>query len=101
MTAEYKEHPHKAVSPITEKQAREKLDELTLHALHEIAMADGIPTNNNRGVQIQGILLSWFRPVGIGERVISFQEVLDQAEKLPQGKRRAWRKRTHGKELGF
>jgi hypothetical protein len=96
----YEEHAHVVTSPLTEKEARKKLDELTLTALHDIAMAEGIPTNNNRGSQMTGILLAWFH-AGDGDRELSFQEVLDQAEKLPQGKRRAWRKRTHGKEMGF
>lgn len=97
----YEEHAHVAPLPLTEKEARKKLDTLTLTALHDIAMASGLPTNNNRGAQITGILLAWFHAGDGDGRALSFQEVLDQAEKLPQGKRRAWRKRTHGKELGF
>ncbi len=98
----YEEHAHTVKSPIDEKQARIRLDALTLVQLHEIAKADGLPENANRGEQIKTILLAWFHPVGgIAGRVISFQELLDQAENLPQGKRRAWRKQTHGKEMGF
>ena len=97
----YEEHAHVIPSPLTEKQARKKLDELTLTALHDIAMAEGIPTNNNRGAQTEGILLAWFHASDDSGRELSFQAVLDQAEKLPQGKRRAWRKKTHGKEMGF
>lgn len=102
MDEPYEEHAHEVTSPINEEQAKIKLDALTLTQLHEIAKADGLPENSNRGAQIKTILLAWFSPVdGIAGRVISFQEILDQAENLPQGKRRAWRKRTHGKEMGF
>jgi len=102
MDETYEEHAHEVKSPIDEKQARIRLDALTLEKLHEIAKADGLPENNNRGAQIKTILLAWFHPVGgIAGRVISFQELLDQAENLPKGKRRAWRKQTHGKEMGF
>lgn len=98
----YEEHTHKITSPITEDSARSRLDALTLFQLQEIARADGLPVNSNRGEQIKTILLAWFSPAdGIAGRVISFQEILDRAENLPQGKRRAWRKRTHGKEMGF
>ena len=98
----YEEHAHTIISPLTEAQAKKKLLGLTLHELHSVAMSEGIPTNNNRGVQINGILLAWFQP-GDREsgREMSFQEVIAQAESLPQGKRRAWKKRTHGKEMGF
>lgn len=97
----YEEHAHTVPSPLTETEAREKLNELTLTALHDIAMAEGIPTSNNRESQTTGILLAWFHAGDGDDRALSFQAVLDQAEKLPQGKRRAWRKRTHGKEMGF
>lgn len=102
MDETYEEHKHEVTSPINEEQARIKLDVLTLEQLHEIAKADGLPENSNRGAQIKTILLAWFHPVGgVAGRVISFQELLDQAENLPQGKRRVWRKKTHGKEMGF
>lgn len=98
----YEEHAHEVKSPMDEKQARIRLNDLTLAQLHDIADADGLPRNNNRGEQIKTILLAWFHPVGgVAGRVISFQELLDQAGNLPQGKRRVWRKRTHGKEMGF
>lgn len=102
MDETYEEHAHKADSPIDERQARIRLDALTLVQLNEIAKADGLPENPNRGSQIKTILLAWFHPVGgIAGHVISFQELLDQAENLPQGKRRVWRRKTHGKEMGF
>ena len=98
----YEEHAHEVTSPISEEQARVRLDALTLAQLNEIAKADGLPENANRDSQIKTILLAWFHPVGgVAGRVISFQELLDQAENLPQGKRRVWRKKTHGKEMGF
>jgi hypothetical protein len=102
MDEAYEEHAHEAISPIDEKQARIRLDALTLAKLNEIAKADGLPENPNRDSQIKTILLAWFHPVGgIAGQVISFQELLDQAENLPQHKRRAWRKKTHGKEMGI
>jgi len=102
MDETYEEHAHEVTSPISEKQARIRLDALTLPQLNEIAKADGLPENANRGSQIKTILLAWFHPIGgIAGQVISFQELLDQAENLPQGKRRVWRKKTHGKEMGF
>ena len=102
MDETYDEHAHEVKSPINEGQARAKLNELTLRQLHDIARSDGLTENDNKGAQILTILLAWFHPVGgIAGRVISFQELLDQAENLPQGKRRVWRKKTHGKEMGF
>lgn len=98
----YEEHSHKIKSPITQEYARERLMSLSLSQLHEIANADGLPVTGNRGEQIKSILLSWFSPVaGVGGRVISFQALLDEAENLPQHERRVWRKKTHGKEMGF
>lgn len=99
---DYEEHAHKVKSPITEAFARERLNSFSLSQLHEIANADGLPVMGTRGEQIKNILLAWFSPIdGIAGRVISFQALLDQAENLPQGDRRAWRKKTHGKEMGF
>ena len=76
MDETYEEHTHEVKSPINEDQARAKLNELTLRQLHDIARADGLPENSNRGAQIKTILLAWFHPVGgVAGRVISFQEL--------------------------
>ncbi len=98
----YEEHTHEVKSPITEAFARERLLSFSLSQLHEVAIADGLPIVGNRRGQIKAILLSWFSPShGIGGRVVSFQTLLDQAENLPTGDRRIWRKQTHGREMGI
>ena len=98
----YEEHTHEVKSPITEAFARERLLSFSLSQLHEVAIADGLPIVGNRRGQIKAILVSWFSPThGIGGRVVSFQELLNQAEHLPQHERRVWRKNTYGKDLGI
>jgi hypothetical protein len=96
-------HGHDAPNPMSQKEATERLEKLNLYSLQEIARADGLPVHDQRGYQIQTILLHWYPPnqnVPEGENV-SFRELIEREEQIPIGERRVWRKKTWGKEMGF
>lgn len=92
-------HDHKIVNPLTRESAMEKLKALTFKQVRDIATADALPIHNDVNQQIEIVLLHWFPSHAEGP--ISMPEMLDLAEKMPPGKRPVWRKRTHGKEMGF
>lgn len=95
-------HRHEAPDLLTKAKAAERLEQMNLWALQEIARADGLPVHEQRGYQIQTILNHWFPPdMDNPDRPMSFKEVLDMEELVPKGQRRVWRKKTWGKEMGF
>lgn len=96
-------HGHDVPAPMSKKEATERLEKLNLYSLQQIALADGVPTHDQRGYQIQAILLHWYPPdqelpEGDG---LSFRELIEMEEQIPKGERRVWRKKTWGKEMGF
>lgn len=93
-------HEHVVPQPLTRAEIEDRLNKLTLKQLREIAQADGIPVLDDLNRQREAILFHWFPARADGSEP-SFQELVRMADQISPGQRRVWKKRTHGKELGF